>query len=165
MDFFSGYLNKPEATEESWRNGWFHTGDTVTMDENNMIYFVDRSKNIIRRSGENIAAAEVEDMLYKNERISKVACIAVADDVREEEVMACIVLNQSVKISAETALSIFSDASKELAYFKLPGWILFLDDLPVTGTQKVVKHKIFETGVDPRSLPNVFDLRNKKKRA
>ena len=53
--FFSGYLNKPKATEESWRNGWFHTGDTVKMDESNMIYFVDRSKNIIRRSGENIA--------------------------------------------------------------------------------------------------------------
>ena len=64
-----------------------------------------------------------------------------------------------------SALSIFTCASKELAYFKLPGWVLFLDDLPVTGTQKVIKHKIFETCVDPRSLPNVFDLRNKKKRA
>ena len=63
--FFSGYLNKPKETEESWENGWFHTGDTVTMDENNMIYFVDRSKNIIRRSGENISAAEVEDKLTK----------------------------------------------------------------------------------------------------
>ena len=78
--------------------------------------------------------------------------------------MACIVLNNGAKISEETALGIFTEASKELAYFKLPGWILFLDDLPVTGTQKVVKHKIFETGVDPRSLPKVFDLRNKKKR-
>ena len=163
--FFSGYLNKPEETEESWRNGWFHTGDTVKMDENNMIYFVDRSKNIIRRSGENIAAAEVEDKLYKNGLISKVACIAVTDDMREEEVMACIVLNRGIKISEKTALSIFTEASKELAYFKLPGWILFLDDLPVTGTQKVVKHRIFEIGVDPRSLPNVFDLRNKKKRS
>ena len=163
--FFSGYLNKPEETEESWRNGWFHTGDTVTMDENNMIYFVDRSKNIIRRSGENISAAEVEDKLYKSELISKVACIAVADDIREEEVMACIVLNKDVKILEDTALAIFADASKELAYFKLPGWILFTDDLPITGTQKVVKHKIFEPGIDPRSLPNVFDLRNKKKRS
>ncbi len=161
--FFSGYLNKPEETEESWRNGWFHTGDTVKMDENKMLYFVDRSKNIIRRSGENIAAAEVEDKLYKNGLISKVACIAVIDEIREEEVMACIVLNEGEKISKETATNIFIEASKELAYFKLPGWILFLDNLPLTSTQKVVKHKIFRTDIDPRSLPNVFDLRNKKK--
>ena len=56
---FSGYLNKEKETEEAWKNGWFNTGDTVTMDETGMLYFVDRAKNIIRRAGENIAAAEV----------------------------------------------------------------------------------------------------------
>src|SRR5699024_5565353 len=56
-DFFSGYLDNEEATEEAWRNGWFHTGDVVVKDPDGMIHFVDRDKNIIRRSGENIAAA------------------------------------------------------------------------------------------------------------
>lgn len=161
--FFSGYLNKVKETEESWKGGWFHTGDTVRMDENGMIYFVDRSKNIIRRSGENIAAAEIEDKLSKSELISTVACLAVNDEIREEEVMSCIVLKSGVPKSAETASEIFNEVSSDLAYFKLPGWILFLEYLPVTGTQKIAKHEIFGDGVDPRNLPDIFDFRCKKK--
>ena len=162
--FFSGYLNKPTETEKAWKGGWFHTGDTVTMDQNKMLYFVDRSKNIIRRSGENIAAAEIEDKLYKNELVLKVACLAVLDEVREEEVLSCIVLKPGVSKTKHCAEEIFDSISDELAYFKLPGWILFLDDLPVTSTQKVVKHKIFSDGFDPRYLPYSFDLRSRKKR-
>ncbi|MEO1612515.1 MAG: AMP-binding protein, partial [Pseudomonadota bacterium] len=137
--FFSGYLNKPEATAEAWRGGWFHTGDTVTMDETDMVFFVDRKKNIIRRAGENIAAAEVENCLFEDDRIDAVACLAVSDDIREEEVMACIVLAACVSPTAETAREIFDRAFARLAYFKSPGWIRFLPELPVTGTQKVVK--------------------------
>src|SRR5690606_8695106 len=62
-DFFSEYLDDPAATESAWRGGWFHTGDIVVRDAGGMFHFVDRRKNIIRRSGENIAAAEVEAML------------------------------------------------------------------------------------------------------
>ena len=89
---FSGYLNQPEATEEAWRGGWFHTGDTVCQDETGMLYFVDRKKNIIRRSGENIAAAEVEACLQGLDAIAQVAVLAVEDELRDEEVFACIVL-------------------------------------------------------------------------
>ena len=161
---FSGYLNKEKETEDAWRTGWFHTGDTVKMDTEGMVYFVDRAKNIIRRAGENIAAAEVENCLFENQLVSKVACIAVKDDVREEEVMACIVLNKDASKNLKTAQQLFSHTSKSLAYFKTPGYILFMDDLPVTGTQKVVKHKIFTSEIDPRSLKGVFDFRQQKKR-
>ena len=161
---FSGYLNKERETEEAWRTGWFHTGDTVTMDESGIIYFVDRAKNIIRRSGENIAAAEIENCLFENKFVSKVACISVKDDVREEEVMACIVLKRDILKDSQTAQELFDHASERLAYFKTPGYILFMDDLPVTGTQKVVKHKIFAPEVDPRYLKDVFDFRTQKKR-
>ena len=161
---FSGYLNKEKETEEAWKNGWFHTGDTVTMDETGMLYFVDRAKNIIRRAGENIAAAEVENCLFEIEIVSKIACIAVKDDIREEEVMACVVLEDGNKESEEVAEILFNHALEKMAYFKAPGYILFMDDLPVTGTQKVVKHKIFEPNIDPRNLIGVFNFIHLKKR-
>ena len=160
--FFSGYLNKPEATEEAWRGGWFHTGDTMSMDESGMIYFIDRSKNIIRRSGENIAAAEVENCLFEDARVSAVACIAAPDEVREEEVMACIVLKPGAAPDEATARSLFDHAFRRISFFKAPGWIRFMDALPVTGTQKVVKHRIFAEGEDPRT--GAFDFRGLKKR-
>ena len=161
---FSGYLNKEKETEEAWKNGWFHTGDTVTMDETGMLYFVDRAKNIIRRAGENIAAAEVENCLFEIEFVSKIACIAVKDDIREEEVMACVVLEDGKKESKEVAEILFNHALEKMAYFKTPGYILFMDDLPVTGTQKVVKHKIFDPEIDPRNLTGVFNFTHLKKR-
>ena len=161
---FSGYLNKEKETEKAWGNGWFHTGDTVIMDETGMLYFVDRAKNIIRRAGENIAAAEVENCLFEIEVVSKIACIAVKDDIREEEVMACVVLEDGKKGSKEVAEMLFNHALEKMAYFKAPGYILFMDDLPVTGTQKVVKHKIFEPDIDPRHLTGVFNFTHLKKR-
>lgn len=161
--FFSGYLNKPDATAEAWRGGWFHTGDTVTMDETDMVFFVDRKKNIIRRAGENIAAAEVENCLFEDDRVTAVACLAAPDDIREEEVMACIVLADGVPASEETARALFDHAFARLAYFKPPGWVRFMDALPVTGTQKVVKHKIFADGEDPTI--GAYDFRALKKRS
>ena len=89
--FFSGYLKNEAATEEAWRGGWFHTGDVVRQDASGMLTFVDRKKNIIRRSGENIAAAEVEAVLQAHEAVAQVAVLAVADELREEEVLACVV--------------------------------------------------------------------------
>ena len=161
--FFSGYLNKPEATDEAWAGGWFHTGDTVTMDESGMVFFVDRSKNIIRRAGENIAAAEVENVLFDDPRVVNVACLAVPDPVREEEVMACIVLAEGVAADDATARAIFDAAFARMAYYKPPGWVRFLEALPVTGTQKVVKHKIFGDGSDV--FEDAFDFRDLKKRS
>ncbi|MEM7270983.1 MAG: AMP-binding protein [Pseudomonadota bacterium] len=160
--FFDGYLNKPEATAEAWRGGWFHTGDTASMDEAGVLYFIDRAKNIIRRSGENIAAAEVENILLEHEAVDQVACLAAPDEVREEEVMACIVLAPGAERSEATARALFAHCDAALAYFKAPGWVLFVDALPVTGTQKLVKHKIFAQGVDPRD--GAFDLRALKRR-
>ncbi|WP_421704156.1 AMP-binding protein [Aliiroseovarius sp.] len=160
--FFSGYLNKPEATEEVWAGGWFHTGDTVTMNADGMIFFVDRAKNIIRRAGENIAAAEVENVLFDDPNVVNVACIAVPDPVREEEVMACIVPAPGAAADEATARAIFDAAFAQMAYYKPPGWIRFMDALPVTGTQKVVKHKIF--GADDDPFAGAFDFRELKKR-
>lgn len=161
---FSGYLNLPDATETAWRGGWFHTGDTVRQDASGMLFFVDRKKNIIRRSGENIAAAEVEACIQGLADVAQVAVVAVADELREEEVFACVVLKHGSR-EAATAQRIFDHCFAQLAYYKAPGWLAFVDDLPVTGTQKVLKHMIFAEGEDPLSREGTFDFRALKKRS
>src|SRR3989442_14301997 len=86
--FFSGYLKNPEATEEAWRGGWFHTGDVVRQAEDGMLYFVDRKKNIIRRSGENIAAAEAQAALQANEAGAPDEGLAAPEETPDEGVLA-----------------------------------------------------------------------------
>lgn len=162
--FFAGYLKNDAATEDAWRGGWFHTGDVATRDESGMFYFVDRSKNIIRRSGENIAAAEVEACLVAHEKILQVAVLAVPDELREEEVMACIVTKSSIVPSEALARELLDWCCERLAYFKAPGWYLFMSELPTTSSQKVHKIKIFGASGDPRHQPGVIDLRKSKKK-
>jgi len=162
--FFSGYLKNTEATEEAWRGGWFHTGDVVRQAADGMLYFVDRKKNIIRRSGENIAAAEVEACLQAHEAVAQVAVLAVPDELREEEVMACVVPMAGAEPGAALAEQLQDWCMERLAYYKAPAWVLFVDSLPTTGTQKVQKTAIFPRGEDPRSRPGALDLRSRKKR-
>ncbi len=162
--FFRGYLKDPEATEKAWAGGWFHTGDVATQGDDGMLYFVERRKNIIRRSGENISAAEVENGILEHPTIAKVTALAIEDELRDEEVMACVVLRPDSAASRETAEAIAAFGRERLAYFKVPGWIVFVDDLPVTSTQKVQKGLIFAEGQDPRQHPHAFDLRDMKKR-
>lgn len=166
--FFSGYLKNDEATDEAWRDGWFHTGDVVVRDASGLFSFVDRKKNIIRRSGENIAAAEVEACITAHDRVKQVAVIAAPDEVREEEIMACVIVKPGVDVgdaAAREALAkdIFEWCHERMAYFKAPGWILFVDSLPMGTSAKVQKIHIFPAGVDPRATPGAIDLRKSKK--
>jgi len=162
--FFAGYLKDEPATEEAWRGGWFHTGDTVIQRDDDMFVFVDRSKNIIRRSGENIAAAEVEACIASDDRVSQIAVIAAPDDLREEEVMACIVPMEGAAGDEALVDELMALCLEKLAYYKAPGWWLFVDTLPTTGTQKVQKAQIFPKGEDPTKRPGIIDRRERKKR-
>jgi len=162
--FFGGYLKNDEATREAWRGEWFHTGDVVRRTADGMLVFVDRKKNIIRRSGENIAAAEVEATLQAHEAVAQVAVLAVPDEVREEEVMACVVPMPGTVADRALAERLCDFCLQRLAYFKAPGWVLFVESLPTTGTQKVQKTQIFPRGEDPRRRPGTIDVRARKKR-
>lgn len=163
---FSGYIGDPEATSFAWRGGWFHTGDTVTKDATELVRFVDRKKNIIRRAGENIAAVEVEAALSTHPLVAQVAVISVPDELREEEVFACIVPSaKAMKTPQKMADMLFEHCRSRLAYFKIPGWFLFVDDLPKTPSQKMQKFAIFPKDVDPRAASGVLDLRGLKKRS
>jgi acyl-CoA synthetase (AMP-forming)/AMP-acid ligase II len=133
--FFREYLKDPEATAEAWEGGWFHTGDVVRRSPYGSLHFVDRRRNVIRRSGENIAAVEVESALRQHPAIAAVAVAPIADAVRGEEVFACIV----PKSQADTAQAneIVAWCMERLAYNKAPGFIAFVTELPLTSTQKI----------------------------
>jgi crotonobetaine/carnitine-CoA ligase len=160
---FSGYLKDEAATEASWQGGWFHTGDVVWRGQDGMLHFVERKKNIIRRSGENIAAAEVEAVLLTHPDVQQVAVMAVKDDLRDEEVLACVVLKRAMEEKA-AATTLFHHCNERLAYYKPPGWFHIVQSLPTTGTQKIQKHSIYPAGIDPRALPEIIDLRALKRR-
>ena len=95
--------------------------------------------------------------------VSQVAVISIEDEMRDEEVMACVVCAAGDD-EAALAQSLFDHAFSKLAYYKAPGWVVFVDTLPVTGTQKVLKHMIFEADEDPRAAARAYDLRALKKR-
>ena len=160
---FSGYLKDEAATEAAWQGGWFHTGDVVWRGPDGMLHFVERKKNIIRRSGENIAAAEVEAVLLTHPDVQQVAVMAVQDELRDEEVLACVVLKRA-RTEKEAATALFQHCNERLAYYKAPGWIHIVPSLPTTGTQKIQKHSIYPAGSDPRGLPDIVDMRALKRR-
>ena len=163
--FFSGYLDDEAATAAAWKGGWFHTGDIVSRDADGFLHFVDRKKNIIRRSGENIAAAEIEALLLTHPKVRQAAVLAVPDEVREEEVFAAVVLVEGTTGDEAAARDVFDFCFARLAYFKAPGYVHFAASLPTTGTQKIQKHQIFPAGSDPRSGPGTYDLRSLKRRS
>lgn len=134
--FFSGYFKDEEATANAWREGWFHTGDAVRQDDDGFFYFVDRLKNVIRRSGENIAAIDVESVLMRHENVKACVAVPVPDEIRGDEVMALVVLSDGDK-SEDQARSIFDLALENLAYFKAPGYVAFVDALPLTASEKI----------------------------
>lgn len=167
-DSFSGYLDDESATEQAWTGGWFHTGDVVARDAEGVLHFLERRKNIIRRSGENIAAAEVEAVLQSHPAVAHAAVLPVRDEVREEEVLACVVLKPGYAAPALASdplvQALLAHCRESLSYFKVPGWLWFTDEIPTTGTQKVQKHQLFAAGTDPRQAPGMLDLRALKKR-
>ena len=90
--------------------------------------------------------------------------LAVEDAVRDEEVYACVVAAVGVSPDKALATELFDHCFEQVAHYKAPGWLLFVDELPVTGTQKVSKHLIFGDEEDPTKMDGVFDFRDRKRR-
>lgn len=165
--FFREYLKDHAATEEAWAGDYFHTGDVVRRDDEGSIYFVDRRKNVIRRSGENIAAVEVESVLQQHPSVAAVAVAATPDALRGDEVFACIVARAPpVDAAARLALAehLVRHALSRLAYYKAPGWVAFVDALPVTATQKIQRGAMKEVVASLIDDPKTIDTRAMKKR-
>ncbi|MFV0677392.1 AMP-binding protein [Variovorax sp. tm] len=164
--FFLGYLKDESATEEAWAGGWFHTGDIVRREATGSLYFVDRKKNVIRRSGENISAVEVEGVLVRHPAVKTVAVAATPDPVRGDEVIACVVPRESITpgAQAEVARSIVELALEQLAYYKAPGYVAFVDAVPVTSSQKVQRGELRQMAEKLPGSANCVDTRSMKTR-
>ena len=162
--FFSGYYKDPEATERAWEGGYFHTGDVVRMGPDGSFFFVDRRKNIIRRSGENIAAVEVEGVLFQHPAVAGCAATPVPDELRGEEVAACIIPAPGAPGGPQLAGDLFAFCSERLAYYKVPGYYLFMDALPMTASQKIQRGQLKALAAARVEQGNCIDLRRRKRR-
>src|SRR5256886_16270868 len=131
-----GYWKASEITREALRDGWLRTGDAGTVDRDGDVFLTGRYKEMIRRRGENIAPAEVEDALRAHPAVRAVAVFGISLGLREEEVLAAVVLKPGEDID-EGTLRAF--AAGRLAAHKIPSRILFRDSLPMTTTQRVAK--------------------------
>jgi acyl-CoA synthetase (AMP-forming)/AMP-acid ligase II len=162
--FFSGYLKDEAATEEAWRGGWWHTGDIARFGPDGSLHFVDRKKSLIRRSGENISALEVEGVLQKHPAVSQIGVTSVRDVERTEEVIACVVPAPGVTLDMAAAESIVQWCLERIAYFKAPGWVAFRDAIPVTATLKIQRAELKKLAETLPGQTGVFDTRHLKKR-
>ena len=134
-----GYYNKPEATAQALRGGWFHTGDLFRQDERGYFHIVGRAKDMIRRSSENIAAREVEAVLNSVPAVLESAAVGVPDEMRGEEVKAYLVLRDGVAPTPGLLDEVIATCSAQLARFKVPRYYCFRSTLPKTPSLKIAK--------------------------
>ena len=134
---FSGYYNNQEATDACLVDGWLDTGDNGSIDADGYFHFFDRSKDVIKRAGENIAATEVERVLNEHPKIAEAAVIGVHDPLRDEAVKAFVVVREGETL---TEAEITAWCARHLAKFKVPSFYEFRLSLPKTSIGKIMKH-------------------------
>jgi long-chain acyl-CoA synthetase len=136
------YYNRPEATEEATRNGWFHTGDIGTIDAEGYVSIVDRKKDMIIRGGLNVYPRELEEVLATHPAVSLAAVIGVPDDRLGEEVKAFVVRKPG---AAVTEVELLAWCRDQFAAYKYPRQIEFRDALPIGPTGKILKRELKST--------------------
>ena len=139
-----GYHGMPEATEEAFRGGWFHSGDLGRLDGDGWLQFLGRKKDAIRRRGENISAFEIEEVLESHPAVLQAAAFGLPSELMEEEVKVCVVLRPGLTVS-EPELAAW--CSGRMARHMVPRYIELLQSLPLTPTEKVEKFRLREAGV------------------
>jgi fatty-acyl-CoA synthase len=153
-----GYWEDPERTAEAVdRAGWMHTGDLATMDDEGYLNIVGRSKDMVIRGGENVYPREVEEFLYTHEAISDVQVIGVPDEKYGEELCAWVIARPGADLDEE---AVREYCRGRLAHFKVPRYVIFADEFPMTVTGKVQKFKMRETSVERLGLQDAAAVRS-----
>ena len=142
-----GYWNLPEETDVAIKDGWLYTGDLAVIDPEKYVNIVDRKKDMILTGGENVYSTEVENVLYMHEHVLEAAVIGVPDKHWGETVKACVVLKEGCEVTEE---EIILFCKKDLAHFKAPKSVDFLDALPKTGSGKIYKKGLRDPYIEPR---------------
>ena len=138
-NIMKGYWQRPDATAEAMRGGWFHSGDMARVDEEGYFFIVDRKKDLIIRGGYNVYPREVEEVLYEHPKIREAAVVGVPHDEWGEEIGAVVVLHDDEELPAE---EVSAFVKERIAAYKYPRVVWFLDDLPKGPTGKILKREI-----------------------
>ncbi len=147
-----GYLHNPEATAMALQGEWLHTGDLATMDEDGYIYIVDRLKDMIISSGENVYPREVEEAIHTHGGVAEVAVIGAPDKIRGQAICAYVVLQEGVTLDKKALRKYLLE---RIATYKVPKKVFFLDALPKNSTGKIMKRLLQERVIE--------DIENKLK--
>jgi len=156
-----GYWNEPEKTAQSIdADGWMHTGDLAVMDDEGYVNIVGRIKDMIIRGGENVYPREIEEFLYTHPAVADVQVIGVPDERYGEEIMACVRLADSVDPATVTADDICDFCRGKIAHFKVPRYVSFVSEFPMTVTGKVRKVEMREQAIVDLGLQSAAAIRN-----
>lgn len=138
-----GYLNKPQATLDAWRNLWFHTGDILKRDEDGNYFYIDRKMERIRRRGENVSSSEIERAVAEHVAIAECVAIAHPAGAGEDDIRLVVALKVNARL---TPAELHARLQSRLPKFMMPRYIEFMQTLPRTGTHKVEKSKLLRQG-------------------
>jgi long-chain acyl-CoA synthetase len=138
-NIMKGYWQRPEATAEAMRGGWFHSGDMARIDEEGYFFIVDRKKDLIIRGGYNVYPREVEEVLYEHPKIREAAVLGVPDERWGEEIGAVVVLHEGEELSSQ---EVSEYVREQIAAYKYPRIVWFLEELPKGPTGKILKREI-----------------------
>jgi carnitine-CoA ligase len=145
-----GYLNKPDVTAETLTDGWLHSGDLARWDEEGFLYFLGRKKDIVRRAGENVAAAEVENVLRSHPQVLEVAVVPVPDELRGEEVKAYVALVEGMGADSVPPVELVDFCRERLSKHKVPRYIEYREEpFPRTPSMRVKKSALIAEVEDP----------------
>ncbi|MCC5578128.1 long-chain fatty acid--CoA ligase [Microtetraspora sp. AC03309] len=136
-----GYFGNPEATEQAFAGGWFHTGDLARRDGEGFLYIVDRAKDMIISGGENVYSSEVENAVYEHPGVAEAAVIGLPDPVWGEKVAVVVVRREGHEVSAD---DVVGQCTSRLASYKRPREVIFVDSLPKTVSGKIRKNDLRE---------------------
>ena len=138
-NIMNGYLNRPEATAEVMKDGWFRSGDLARRDEDGFYYIVDRSKDMIIRGGYNVYPREIEEVLMTHPDVSLAAVVGVPHESHGEEIKAFVILNAGATITED---ELIAWGKEQMASYKYPRLMAFVDSLPMTATGKILKREL-----------------------
>lgn len=138
-----GYYKNPEATQAIFDRGWLHTGDLGRIDTHGVVFYEGRIKDMIRRSGENISASEVEEVILQSPLVTLAACVPAEDEIRGEEVK--VFLKVKDTNYSEVIKQLISHTRENLATFKVPRYWVIIDEFPLTPSERIAKHQLDES--------------------
>jgi fatty-acyl-CoA synthase len=153
-----GYWEEPERTAEAVdRAGWMHSGDLATMDDDGYLNIVGRIKDMVIRGGENVYPREIEEFLHTHEAIADVQVIGVPDEKYGEELCAWVIARPGADLDED---AVRGYCRGRLAHFKVPRYVVFVDEFPMTVTGKVQKFKMRDTSVERLGLQDAAEVRS-----